>query len=115
MLGPRVRVTYINGIRTAEPDCRQHAELISDLFATPCYALWNKTAGAWADLSQARPLTLEAKMLFVVPASSLEYQYVARPQIVPGELLVNGTCNSMPGWCARVNTATVTCLLAILA
>ena len=53
MLGPRVRVTYINGIRTAEPDCRQHAELISDLFATPCYALWNKTAGAWADLSQA--------------------------------------------------------------
>ena len=61
------------------------------------------------------PLTLEAKMLFVVPASSLEYQYVARPQIVPGELLVNGTCNSMPGWCARVNTATVTCLLAILA
>ena len=60
------------------------------------------------------PLTLEANMLFVVPASSLEYQYVARPQIVPGELLVNGTCNSMPGWCARVNTATVTCLLAIL-
>ena len=59
------------------------------------------------------PLTLEA-MLFVVPASSLEYTYVARPQIVPGELLVNGTCNSMPGWCARVNTATVTCLLAIL-
>ena len=44
-------------------------------------------------------------MLFVVPASSLEYQYVARPQIVPGEILLNGTCNSMPGWCARVNTA----------
>ena len=43
--GPgKVRVTYINGIRTGEQDCRAHAELISDFFAAPCYALWNKTA-----------------------------------------------------------------------
>ena len=51
----KVRVTYINGIRTREAECRAHAELIADLFAAPCYALHNKTAGAWADLSQVGP------------------------------------------------------------
>ena len=40
----KVRISYINGIRTGEDDCREHAKIISDLFAAPCYALWNKTA-----------------------------------------------------------------------
>ena len=48
----KVRVTYINGIRTGEEDCRAHAELIGEMFAAPCHFYHNKTAGAWADLSQ---------------------------------------------------------------
>jgi hypothetical protein len=42
--GNAVRVTYINGIRTGEAECRDHAERIGALFASPCYAFWNKTA-----------------------------------------------------------------------
>lgn len=42
--GNAVRVTYINGIRTGEAECREHAERIGALFASPCYAFWNKTA-----------------------------------------------------------------------
>ena len=48
----RVRVTYINGIRTGEEECRAHAELIGEMFAAPCHFYHNETAGAWADLSQ---------------------------------------------------------------
>jgi len=40
----KARVTYINGIRTGERECREHAEHIGALFASPCYAFWNKTA-----------------------------------------------------------------------
>jgi hypothetical protein len=64
----KVRVTYINGIRTGEAECRAHAELIADLFAAPCYALHNKTAGAWADLSQvgiARVAAYDGRVLLM--------------------------------------------------
>jgi len=37
-------VTYINGIRTPEAECKDHARMLADLFGVPCYALWNKTA-----------------------------------------------------------------------
>ena len=40
----KVRVTYINGIRTGEQECQEQAEIISNMFAVPCYYLWNKTA-----------------------------------------------------------------------
>lgn len=42
--GNAVRVSYINGIRTGEAECREHADRIGALFASPCYAFWNKTA-----------------------------------------------------------------------